>query len=181
MALKWFRNNFAEAQSFRELDGLAEKVPAGCDGMTVLPYFTGSTMPKYNPEAKATFAGVTLGHTRGHFARAIMESVAYLLREDLEYIGSEGIKEIRVTGGGASSPLWVQMKADVTGKILKTVSESETACLGAAMFAAVGIGAFASVAEAADKLVQPAKEFTPSGTDYEESYRRFRTLDQKMN
>lgn len=181
MALKWFKNNFAEAQSFRELDQLAEKIPAGCDGMTVLPYFTGSTMPKYNPEAKATFAGVTLAHTRGHFARAIMESVAYLLREDLEYIGSENIKEIRVTGGGASSPLWVQMKADVTGKTLKTVSESETACLGAAMFAAVGIGAFASVAEAANKLVQPAREFAPSGTDYEEAYGRFRMLDQKMN
>ena len=181
LALKWFRNNFAAAQSFRELDGLAEKVAAGCDGMTVLPYFTGSTMPKYNPEAKATFACVTLAHTRGHFARAIMESVAYLLREDLEYIGSENIKEIRVTGGGASSPLWVQMKADVTGKTLKTVSESETACLGTAMFAAVGIGAFASVTEAANKLVQPAREFVPSGTDYEESYRRFLSLDQKMN
>ncbi len=181
MALKWFKNNFAESLSFRELDELAEKIPAGCDGMTVLPYFTGSTMPKYNPEAKATFAGVTLAHTKGHFARAIMESVAYLLREDLEYIGSENIREIRVTGGGASSPLWVQMKADVTGKTLKTVSESETACLGTAMFAAVGIGAFASVTDAANKLAKPAKEFVPSGTDYEEAYRCFRMLDQQMN
>jgi xylulokinase len=181
MALKWFKNNFAESLSFRELDELAEKIPAGCDGMTVLPYFTGSTMPKYNPEAKATFAGVTLAHTKGHFARVIMESVAYLLREDLEYIGSENIREIRVTGGGASSPLWVQMKADVTGKTLKTVSESETACLGTAMFAAVGIGAFASVTDAANKLAKPAKEFVPSGTDYEEAYRCFRMLDQQMN
>ena len=181
MALKWFKNNFAENFSFRELDELAEKIPAGCDGMTVLPYFTGSTMPKYNPEAKATFAGVTLAHTRGHFARAIMESIAYLLREDLEYIGCENIREIRVTGGGASSPLWVQMKTDVTGKTLKTVSESETACLGAAMFAAVGIGAFSSVAEAANRLVKPAREFAPSGADYEEAYRRFQTLDQRMN
>lgn len=181
MALKWFRNNFAETCSFRELDELAEKIPAGCDGLTVLPYFTGSTMPKYNPDATATFAGVTLAHTRGHFARAIMESVAYLLREDLEYIGDDGIQEIRVTGGGASSPLWVQMKADITGKTLKTVSESETACLGTAIFAAVGVGAFPSVRAAAERLVSPKREYNPSGADYSEGYARFRALDQKMN
>lgn len=181
MALKWFKNNFAENFSFRDLDELAEPIPAGCDGLTVLPYFTGSTMPKYNPEATATFAGVTLAHTRGHFARAIMESVAYLLCEDLEYIGDNGIKEIRVTGGGATSPLWVQMKADVTGKNLQTVGESETACLGTAIFAAVGIGAFPSVKAAAERLVSLKKEYKPSGADYGEGYARFRALDEKLN
>ena len=110
-----------------------------------------------------------------------MESVAYLLRENLEYIGDDGIKEIRVTGGGASSPLWVQMKADVTGKTLQTVSESETACLGSAIFAAVGVGAFPSVGEAADRLVMPKKEYKPSGADYGKGYANFRALDEKMN
>ncbi|MBQ3639307.1 MAG: hypothetical protein II955_02160 [Clostridia bacterium] len=181
MALKWFQNNFAETCSFRDLDDLAAKIAPGCDGLTVLPYFTGSTMPRYNPEATATFAGVTLAHTRGHFARAIMESIAYLLREDLEYIGSDGIREIRVTGGGASSPLWVQMKADVTGKTLQTVSESETACLGSAIFAAVGVGAFPSVKAAAERLVSPKKEYKPSGADYSKGYANFRALDEKMN
>ena len=138
-------------------------------------------MPKYNPEATATFAGVTLAHTRGHFARAIMESIAYLLREDLEYIGNADISEIRVTGGGATSPLWVQMKADVTGKTLQTVSESETACLGTAIFAAVGVGAFPSVADAANRLVSPKQTYQPSGADYSEGYARFRLLDEKMN
>ena len=181
MALKWFKNNFAESFSFRELDELAAPIPPGCDGMTVLPYFTGSTMPKYNPDAKATFSGVTLAHTRGHFARAIMESVAYLLREDLEYIGDDAIDEIRVTGGGASSPLWVQMKADVTGKTLRTVSESETACLGCAIFAAVGIGAFPSVPDAANRLVAPNAAYLPSGADYSAGYARFQALDDRMN
>lgn len=181
MALKWFKNNFAENFSFRELDELAAKVPAGCDGLTVLPYFTGSTMPKYNPEATATFSGVTLAHTRGHFARAIMESIAYLLREDLEYIGSDTIREIRVTGGGASSPLWVQMKADVTGKTLQTLYESETACLGTAIFAAVGVGAFPSAADAAKRLVAPKQKFIPSDADYRNGYANFRALDSKMN
>ena len=181
MALKWFRNNLAEQYSFRELDALADRIPPGCDGLTVLPYFTGSTMPKYNPTATATFTGVTLAHTRGHFARAIMESVAYLLRGDLEYIGNGGVREIRATGGGAASPLWVQMKADVTGKILQTVSESETACLGAAIFAAVSIGAFPTVAEAASRLVTPDRTYRPSGADYEKGYAAFRMLDEKLN
>ena len=181
MALKWFKNTFSENFSFRELDELAKEIAPGCDGLTMLPYFTGSTMPKYNPDATATFSGITLAHTRGHFARAIMESVAYLLREDLEYIGDDGIKEIRVTGGGASSPLWVQMKADVTGKTLRTVSESETACLGTAILAAVGVGAFASVEEAAKKLVSPKTSYAPSGADYEAGYRRFLALDEKLN
>ena len=181
MALKWFKNNFSEDFSFRQLDELAEKIPAGSDGMTVLPYFTGSTMPKYNPEATAVFSGVTLAHTRGHFARAIMESIAFLLREDLAYIGADSIREIRITGGGASSPLWAQIKADVTGKTLRTVSESETACLGCAVFAAVGVGAFPSVSDAAGKLVRPDKRYVPSGADYEDAYLRFAALDEKMN
>lgn len=181
MALKWFRNNLAEQYSFRELDALADRIPPGCDGLTVLPYFTGSTMPKYNPTATATFTGVTLAHTRGHFARAIMESVAYLLRGDLEYIGDGAVREIRATGGGAASPLWVQMKADVTGKTLQTVSESETACLGAAIFAAVSIGAFPTVAEAASRLVTPDRTYRPSGADYEKGYAAFRMLDEKLN
>jgi xylulokinase len=180
MALKWFKNNFTPDMSYVDLNVIAEKVAPGCDGMTVLPYFTGSTMPKYNPDATAHFAGVTLAHTKGHFVRAIMESIAYILREDLEYIGGD-VREIRVTGGGASSPLWVQMKSDVTGKTLKTVSESETACLGSAIFAAVGSGVFDSVSSAAVKLVSTDKVYKPSGADYEKGYERFCALDKKLN
>jgi xylulokinase len=180
MALKWFRDTFSEGLSFDDLNVLAAAVPPGCDGLTVLPYFTGSTMPRYDPDAKAVFTGVTLAHGRGHFARAIMESVAYLLRKDLEYIGADAIREIRVTGGGANSPLWVQMKADVTGKTMQTVRESETACLGTAIFAAVGVGAFPSAAEAAARLVSPKETVTPSGADYEEAFRRFCETDRRF-
>ncbi len=181
MALKWFKNNLAEDFSFRDLDTLAEKIPAGCEGMTMLPYFTGSTMPKYNPDATATFTGVTLSHTRGHFARAIMEAIAFVLREDLEYIGAESVREIRITGGGAQSPLWAQMKADVTGKELTTVTESETAALGTALLAAVGIGAFPSIEKAAEQFTKPKKVYRPSGTDYGDAYRAFKALDDLLN
>ncbi len=181
MALKWFKNNFAENYTFPELDKIAEKVSAGCDGLTMLPYFCGSTMPKYNPEATATFSGINLSHTRAHFARAIMEAVAFTLKQNLEYVGSEDIKEIRITGGGASSKLWAQIKADVTGKCLRTVSEAETACLGSAILAAVGAGAFSSVSEAADSIIKGKAEFKPSGVSYDEAYERYCKLDKLLN
>ncbi|MBQ8605778.1 MAG: hypothetical protein IJ408_03495 [Clostridia bacterium] len=181
MALKWFKNNFAECYSFKELDEIAKNVPAGCDGLTMLPYFCGSTMPKYNPDATATFSGINLSHTRAHFARSIMEAVAFTLRQDLEYIGIDSIKEIRITGGGASSPLWAQIKADVTGKELRTVSESETACLGSALFAMVGVGEFESIETAAANAVKADKEYKPCGDDYSDAYERYNELDKKLN
>ena len=181
MALKWFKNTFAESFSFRELDELAKEIAPGCDGLSMLPYFTGSTMPKYNPDARAVFSGVTLSHTRGHFARAIMEAIAFILKQDLDYIGADTVEEIRITGGGASSPLWAQMKADVTRKTLNTVSESETACLGSAILAAVGVGAFDSIESAASRLVHRKTTYLPSGADYGDAYDAFLKLDEKMN
>ena len=181
MALKWFKNNFAENFSFRELDEISKDITPGCDGLTMLPYFTGSTMPKYNPDARAVFAGINLSHTRGHFARAIMEAIAFTLKQNLEYVGEDAIKEIRITGGGASSPLWASIKANVTGKVLKTLSESETACLGSALAAAVGVGDFATLKEAVDSVVKTSKTYEPSGDDYTEAYEKYNKLDKLLN
>ncbi len=110
-----------------------------------------------------------------------MESVAFMLRQDLEYLGADGIREIRITGGGASGTLWPQIKADVTGKTLCTLTESETACLGSAMIAAFGVSAFGSLSDAAKSLVRIKDRFTPSGADYSEAYRRFREADRLLN
>ncbi len=181
MALKWFKNNFAENFSFKDLDGLAEKIAPGCDGLTMLPYFTGSTMPKYNPDARAVFSGINLSHTRAHFARAIMEAIAFTLKQNLEYVGEDAIKEIRITGGGASSPLWAGIKSDVTGKVLKTLTESETACLGSALAAAVGVGEFDSLKSAVDKVVKTKKVYEPSGVDYTDAYDNYCKLDKLLN
>ena len=181
MALKWFKNQFAENFSFRELDDIAKDVEAGCDGLTMLPYFCGSTMPKYNPDARAVFAGINLSHTRAHFARAIMEAIAFTLKQNLEYIGEDAIKEIRITGGGALSPLWSSIKSDVTGKVLKTLSESETACLGTALAAAVGIGDYTSLKDAVDNIVKTKKTYEPSGVDYSAAYESYVKLDKLLN
>ena len=179
MALKWFKNALCESFSFAELDTLAENVNAGSDGLTFLPYLCGSTMPKYNPDARGSFTGLTAEHTRGHFVRSVMESVACMLKANLDYLGLD-IDEIRAMGGGANSPLWCQMKADMTGKRLVTLKNKETACLGSAILAGVGIGAFESVEEAAE-AIELDKVFESKGTDYSECYERYLSYDNILN
>ncbi len=179
MALKWFKNALCEGYSFRELDDLAEKVSPGSDGVTFLPYLCGSTMPKYNPEARGSFTGLTTEHSRPHFVRAVMESVSCMLKSNLDYLGLD-VKEIRAMGGGAMSPLWCQIKADMTNERLVTLKNKETACLGGAILAGVAVGAFPSV-EAAASLIDIDKTYEPKGTDYTECYERFCKYDAILN
>ena len=181
MALKWFKEQFASDMSFADIDKIAEGVSAGCDGMTMLPYFCGSVIPHYNPQATATFSGVTLAHTKAHFARSIMEAVAFMLRDNLEYAQAPCDSELRITGGAASSSLWSGIMADVTERCLHTVSESETACLGSAILAMVGVSRYATVEDAVKATVKTKKTYCPSGADYSSAYDRYRALDKKMN
>ena len=108
-----------------------------------------------------------------------MESVASMLRANLEYLGLR-TEEIRAMGGGAQSPLWCQMKADMTGKRLVTLKNKETACLGSAILAAVGVGYFDSVEQAAER-VEPDRVFLPGETDYTECYERYLKCDKLLN
>lgn len=179
MALKWFRNTLCENFDFKELDKLASSVSPGSDGITFLPYLCGSTMPKYNPSARGSFTGLTTEHTRGHFVRAVMESVACMLKSSLDYLGLD-VEEIRAMGGGANSPLWCQMKADMTEKKLVTLKNKETACLGSAILAAVGIGHFTNVEEAT-KMIELDKVFESRGVDYSECYERYLRYDKILN
>ena len=179
MALKWFKNALCENFSFRELDELADSVPAGSDGVTFLPYLCGSTMPKYNPAARGSFTGLTTEHHRGHFVRSVMESVTCMLKANLDYLGLD-VEEIRAMGGGANSPLWCQMKADMTGKKLVTLKNKETACLGSAILAGVGVGAFESVEKAAE-MIQLGRVYESKGTDYTECFERYQSYDKILN
>jgi len=179
MALKWFRDAFLGKTSFAEIDRKAEQVPIGSDGVVFLPYLCGSTMPKYNPDARGSFTGLTCEHTPAHFARSIMESVACVLKSNLDSLNAD-VEEIRVMGGGANSPLWCGMKADITGKRLVTLKNKETACLGAAILAGVGAGCFASVAEACEHIAT-SKKYLPSGNDYSQVYSNFNYYDAILN
>lgn len=179
MALKWFREALLSDKSFRELDELAAAVPPGADGLVFLPYLCGSTMPKYNPDARGSFTGLTPEHGAGHFVRSIMESVAFLLKQNLADLTAE-VSEIRVMGGGAKSPLWCGMKADVTGKRLLTLKNKETACLGSAILAGVGAGVFSSVEDAC-RMIGTDREYAPSGADYTAAYANFQKYDTILN
>ncbi|MBO5907434.1 MAG: hypothetical protein J6Q85_04735 [Clostridia bacterium] len=179
MALKWFKNALCESFSFAELDELAKDIAPGSDGVTFLPYLCGSTMPKYNPEARGSFTGLTTEHSRAHFVKAVMESVACMLKSNLDYLSLD-VKEIRAMGGGASSPLWCQIKSDMTGKKLVTLKNKETACLGAAILAGVGTGVFCSV-KSACQMIEIGKSYTPSGKDYTECYERYERYDKILN
>ena len=181
MALKWFKNQFCENLSFKDIDAIAEEVSAGSDGLVMLPYFCGSSTPIYNPNVRAVFSGIDLSHTRAHFARAIMEAIAFNLRQNLESVGIDTINELRITGGGASSPLWAGIKANVVNKELSTLKEGETACLGSALCAAVGVGVYDNLTAASDAVVKTAKTYKPTGVNYDDAYRRYCELDQLIN
>lgn len=179
MALKWMRDNFLKDQPFEELSDMADRINVGCDGLTFLPYLCGSTMPKYNPEARGSFTGITPEHTPAHFVRSIMESVACMLKSNLDYLGVP-VNEIRVMGGGAKSSVWCNMKTDITGKKLVTLKNKEAACLGSAILAGVGAGVFASVKDAC-ALIATDKVYTPTGANYDEVYKAFIKYDSILN
>lgn len=179
LALKWFKNGFCADLSFKEMDVLAEAAGIGAEGLTFLPYLCGSTMPKYSPTAKGAFLGLTLSHTRAHMIRAILEAVACMLKSNLEYMNIEA-PEIRSTGGGASSPLWCQIKADMTGRKITTLKNAESACLGSAILAGVAAGIFDSVVSAADAIVETDKTYVPGGADYTDVYKNFCEAEEKM-
>ncbi len=179
MALKWFKNNFCENFSFKELDSLAKDIAPGSNGLTFIPYLCGSTMPKYNPDAKGVFYGITLEHTRGHFVRSILESVSCMLKSNLDYMNID-CSEIRTMGGGAQSPLWCQIKADMTKKKIVTLKNEETACLGSAILAGVAAGILESVEAACEKAVATNKEYVPTGADYEKCYKAFGEIEGKL-
>lgn len=180
MALKWFKNNFCENYSFDELNLLAEPVEPGCNGLTFLPYLCGSTMPRYNPNARGAFLGLTLEHTRGHAVRSIFEAVACMLKSNLDYLKVD-CSEIRSMGGGAKSSLWCQIKADMCRKKIVTLKNEETACLGSAILAGTAVGLFDSVEAACGGKVSISKTYLPQDTDYSQCYRRFCDLERRFS
>jgi len=135
--------------------------------------------PTWNEAARGTFAGFTLAHTRGHFVRALLEGSAYAVRDNTSQMQASGLSlhELRVVGGGAKSRLWNQIKADITGLPVSVPAITETTALGAAFLALVGIGAYSSLSEASDHIVQIREQIDPDPSTqaaYEDAYARYR-------
>ena len=181
IVLKWFRDLMAPGEAYPDFLAGIDDVPAGCDGLTMLPHFAGSGSPTYNESARGVFAGLTLAHTRAHFARAIMEACACVLQECLDPLNEQDatVTTVRSLGGAAHSDIWLQIKADLLGLPVERPACSDAASLGAAMLAAAGTGHFTNIVEAADAWYRPAQVFTPNKNrypTYREVYRRYREL-----
>lgn len=156
--LEWFKKTFCENEDFGKLNELAENVPEGCEGLKCVPHFCGTVVPENNPNIKGAFTGITLKHTKGHFIRAIMESIAKTIKEYIDFIDVD-LEEIVSMGGGAKSKLWCEIKAKTTGKKIITLKQNETACLGSAIFAGIGTNAFKDIKTATSEIIQKDKEY----------------------
>lgn len=158
LSLKWFRDNFGGGVDFETLGEEASRVSAGSEGAIWLPYLMGERTPHLDPHARAAFVGLTASHTRGHLTRAVMEGVAFSLRDAFEIFRSLGadIDAIRLGGGGSHSPVWRQIQADVYGQKVQTIEADEGAAFGAAILAGVGVRAWNSVDEACEKTIRIA-------------------------
>ncbi|MHC1783793.1 MAG: FGGY-family carbohydrate kinase [Anaerolineaceae bacterium] len=196
MALKWFRDSFCDIEkSAAEFSGKdaydvmtdeASQVPAGSDGLVALPHLSGSMAPDVNPKAKGVFYGFTMKHGKPHFIRAIMESIGYIIRRNIESLENAGLKvsELRSSGGGSKSPLWNQIKADIIGKPLVTIKASEAACLGAAILAGTAIGLFDSVENACESMAVEKARFLPNQGNcetYNLGYQDYKKLFSDLN
>lgn len=191
MALTWFRDQFGApdapagapgngtaSSDYDSLTALAASIPPGSNGMTMLPHLAGAFSPEYVPTARGVFAGITLAHTKGHFVRAVLEAVAFMLRRNLELVAEAGASasEVRSHGGGARSALWNQIKADACGVSIVTLEGEDAAVRGDAMLAGVAIGAFADLAEAEAALVTTHARYEPNPATraaYDDGYDRY--------
>ena len=176
---RWFRDALAPELSFGSLDAAAAETPPGANGLVFLPYLTGERTPHPDPTARGAFVGLTVRHRLGHMARAVMEGVAYGLRDSVELMESMvAIDDVRVSGGGVAGAVWRQILADVLNREIRVVGTTESAAHGAAILAAVGAGAWPSVAVAAEAAVEigPATAPGAGAAAYDERYGVYRDL-----
>ncbi len=177
--LEWFKRNFCADLNYDDINKMANAVPAGCEGLICVPHLCGTVMPNNIPDAKGVFFGLELNHERAHFARAIMESVAYMIKEYVDFLGVD-VNQIRSMGGGAKSDVWCTIKSQVLNKAVVTLKENETACLGSAIFAGVGLNVFDSVNKACERLVVKNKTYTETDDSYKTLYADYKEKEEKI-
>jgi len=181
LSLNWFRENLGAGDSYGQLIEQAAAVAPGSDGLIWLPYLMGERTPHLDPQARAAFIGLTASHTRAHMVRSVLEGVAFSLRDCLEIFRKLGlpIERVRLGGGGARSPLWRQIQADVYGQPVEVLEAEEGAAFGAAILAGVGTGAWATVEEACSQTTR-VREIIKPNPDHaailDDRYAVFRSL-----
>jgi xylulokinase len=178
-SLRWFRDVFGG--TYDALIGEAAQWPAGAEGVVFLPYLQGERTPHDDPDARGSFSGLSLRHDRGALVRAVLEGVAYGLRDSLELLKQLGVEPTvgRVSGGGARSELWLKIVASVLGIPLERTAVEEGAAYGAALLGGVAGGTFADAHEAVAACVRVRDTVEPDpewARVYEDGYARFRSL-----
>jgi xylulokinase len=169
-----------EDSSYDELAALAATAPPGSEGLVFLPHLFGERSPHLDPRATGLFLGLTARHTRAHLTRAVMEGVVFSLRQCLDIVRELGVpvREIRAIGGGAKSPLWLQLQADIYGVPVTKMAVDEGPAYGAALLAGVAAGVFEDVSQAcgsveASGTFEPRREHAEA---YEQAYTVYREL-----
>jgi len=174
-SLQWYRDNLAPGVNFDDLVNEASGIKAGSEGLFFLPYLTGERTPYPDPLVRAAWVGLTVRHTRAHMTRAVLEGVAFGIKDSFRLIlqaGLGSIEQVRISGGGARSTLWRQILADVLGVELVTVNTTEGAAFGAALLAGVGAGFYENVPAACETTIQITGHTNPSQATraYQEYY-----------
>jgi xylulokinase len=181
-ALDWYRDGILGATiTIEALLAEAAATPPGSDGLVFLPYLAGERSPIWDPNARGVLAGLTLGHRRGHVARAIVEASALAIRHVAAPMLAAGvhITEMRVCGGPARSDFWNRVKADVTGFDVAVPAVLETAVLGSAILGAVGVGTHRDLPTAIramtriESRIEPRRELAPV---YDRLYEAYQAL-----
>jgi xylulokinase len=183
-AFSWYRDQFARelagtARIDAQLDDEAASVPRGADGVTFLPYLQGERTPHRDASARGAFLGLSLAHSRAHLTRAVLEGVAFALRDSLSILRELGLSppELLLTGGGARSPFLRRLQAEVYGVPVRLVNREEGPAYGAALLAAVGAGAFPDLAAATRATLTRSAAETPAPAAhdaYRQPYERYR-------
>jgi len=194
-SLRWMRDALCaeeKAEAARRgvdpyglMTAAAAEVPPGAYGLIFLPYLTGERTPYPDPDAKGVFFGLSLMTTKAAMIRAVLEGVAFGMRDSFEIIKAMGVKftQVRASGGGARSKLWLQIQADVTGEPHWVINVDEGPAFGVALLAGVGAGIWRSVPEACDATIKPVDEIRPDAarhTLYDSYYAIYQDLYRRL-
>jgi xylulokinase len=181
LSLQWLRNQLAPGASYEALMSEAAGAPVGSQGLFWLPYLMGERTPHLDARARGGWIGLTAKHNRADLIRSVVEGVSYSQKDGLDIVEQLGVpvSSIRVSGGGARSPFWRQILADILGKSVATIANQEGSAYGAALLAMVGTGEFATVPEACRATIREAETVMPRAAEaqvYAEGYETYRSL-----
>ena len=192
-SLQWFADTLCAAEAkqrntdvFKKLSAEASETHPGAEGLQFLPYLAGERTPHADPTARGAFVGLTLSHTRGHMVRAVMEGVTYSLRDCLSIMQEIGVpvRQVRTSGGGAKSPFWRQLQADIFGKSVVGMDHDEGPAMGVALLAAVGAGEYRNIAQACEAVVKTADASKPKAANrkyYDKAFPQYQQLYRSLS